>query len=74
MTQYALKILVSAAVIVAVTEISRRSTFWGGLLASLPLTSLLAFVWLYHDTRAAAQVAARSWSILWLLKKLEVPL
>lgn len=67
MTQYIIKVLVSAAVIIAVTEISKRSSFWGGLLASLPLTSLLAFVWLYRDTRDPAQVAALSWSILWLV-------
>ncbi len=67
MTQYILKVLLSAGVVVAVTELSKRSTFLGGLLASLPLTSLLAFVWLYRDTRDAAQVAALSWSILWLV-------
>lgn len=74
MTHYFVKAVLTTAAIVAVTEISKRSTFWGGLLASLPLTSLLAFVWLYRDTRDAAQVAARSWSILWLLMQLEVPL
>ena len=44
-----------------------RSTFWGAALASLPLTSLLAFVWLYLETgnaarrrRASSSIAGRS--------------
>lgn len=68
MTLYLLKVLISALVIVAVTELSKRGgTFWGGVLASLPLTSLLAFIWLYAETRDATRVAALSWSILWLI-------
>jgi uncharacterized membrane protein (GlpM family) len=68
MTLYLLKVLISALVIVAVTELSKRGgTFWGGVLASLPLTSLLAFIWLYAETRDATRVAALSWSILWLV-------
>jgi hypothetical protein len=61
------KVLLSAAVIVAVAEIAKRSTLLGALLASLPLTSLLAFVWLWLDTRDPEQVARLSTSILWLV-------
>jgi len=67
MWHYATKILVTAMVVVAVAEISKRSTFWAALLASLPLTSLLAFVWLYLDTGDARAVAALAQSILWLV-------
>ncbi|MDQ6656364.1 MAG: DUF3147 family protein [Verrucomicrobiota bacterium] len=68
MVLYLLKVLISAVVIVAVTELSKRGgTFWGGVLASLPLTSLLAFVWLYAETGDATQIASLSWSILWLV-------
>lgn len=68
MILYLLKVFISALVIVAVSELSKRGgTFWGGVLASLPLTSLLAFIWLYGETRDAARVAALSWSILWLV-------
>jgi hypothetical protein len=65
--QYALKILVSAVVLVAVAELAKRSSLAGALLASLPLTSVLAFVWLYADTRDVAQVAALSTGIFWLV-------
>lgn len=68
MTLYVLKVLISALVIVTVTELSKRGgSFWGGVLASLPLTSLLAFLWLYGETHDSARVAALSWSIFWLV-------
>ena len=62
-----LKVAISAALIVGISEIAKRSSFLGGLLASLPLTSLLAFVWLYRDTRDTAKIAALSTSIFWLV-------
>lgn len=65
--QFALKVAVTVAVVVAVSEIAKRSTFWGAVLASLPLTSLLAFVWLYVDTGSSQQVANLSRSIFWLV-------
>ena len=67
MTHYIIKLAISAAVIVVVSEISKRSSFVGGLFASLPLTSFLALLWLYHDTKDVAKVAALSTSILWLV-------
>ncbi len=62
-----LKVLLSATVVLAVSELSKRSSFWGGLLASLPLTSLLAFVWLHQDTGDVQKTADLSWSIFWLV-------
>jgi hypothetical protein len=67
MGQYAIKIALSALIVVAVAEIAKRSTFWAAALASLPLTSLLAFVWLYLDTRDVERVATLSTSIFWLV-------
>ena len=67
MMQYILKISLSAIVIVAVTELAKRSTFWAAALVSLPLTSLLAFVWLYIDTGDVQKVSALSHDIFWLV-------
>lgn len=67
MLYYCLKLALSAAIIVAVSELAKRQPTWGGLLASLPLVSLLAIVWLYVDTRDAGQVSALSLSIFWLV-------
>lgn len=67
MWQYLVKIALTTAVVVAVSELAKRSSLWGALLASLPLTSLLAFVWLYLDTGNGESVAALSLSIFWLV-------
>lgn len=67
MWQLAAKVLVTAAVVVAVSEIAKRSTFWGAILASLPLTSLLAFMWIYLDTGNTQGIATLSHSIFWLV-------
>lgn len=67
MTYLIIKTLISALIIVAVSELSRRSSAVGALLASLPLTSLLAFIWLYRDTHDAAKIGALSTSIFWLV-------
>ncbi len=45
------KVLVSALVIAAATEVAKRNPFWGALLIALPLTSVLAMSWLYAETR-----------------------
>lgn len=67
MIQYTLKVLISAVLIVIVSEISKRSSTLGGLLASLPLVSLMAMMWLYIDTGDAGKVAALSKSIFWMV-------
>ena len=67
MTQYIIKTLLTAGLIVLVSEVSKRSTFIGGLVASLPLVSFLAMIWLYLDTRDSGKVAALSTSIFWLV-------
>ncbi|HEY9145249.1 MAG TPA: DUF3147 family protein [Thiobacillus sp.] len=67
MWQYAFKIGLSALILVAVAEVAKRSTFWAAALASLPLTSLLAFVWLYLDTGDVQKVAALAGGIFWLV-------
>ena len=40
--QLAIKALLSGALIAVASEVARRNSGWGGLVASLPLTSMLA--------------------------------
>jgi hypothetical protein len=63
----ALKALATALFIVAVSELAKRSNFAAALIVGLPLTSLLAIVWLYLDTGDAVRAGQYSASILWLL-------
>jgi hypothetical protein len=67
MLQYAFKVIVSALIIVAVSELGKRSSFWGALLTSLPLTSLMAFIWIYRDTGNVAAIASLSHGIFWMV-------
>ena len=64
---YLVKLVVTAALVVAISELSKRSTFAGSLLASVPIMSVLAMTWLYVDTRDVAQVAVLSRSVFWLV-------
>ena len=59
-----LKTLISAIIIVAVSEIAKRYTWTAAIIVSLPLTSLLAFVWLYWDTKDTQKVIELSYSTI----------
>lgn len=62
-----LKALLSGAIIAVASEVARRSSLLGAVLISLPLTSILALVWLYRDTSDTGEIADLSWSILWVI-------
>jgi hypothetical protein len=64
---YILKVFVSAILIVAISEIAKRSTGFAALVAALPLTSLLAFIWLHIEGSPPAQIADLSRKIFWLV-------
>ncbi len=67
MTYLILKVAITVVLVVAVSEISSRSMRWAGLLASLPLVSLLAIFWLYAESRSTEKVATLATSILWMI-------
>ena len=67
MLQAAIKLIVSALIVVAVSEVSKRTSAMGALLASLPLTSLLAMIWLYVETGDGMKVADLAGGIFWLV-------
>ena len=62
-----LKTLISALLIVAISEIAKRYTWFASIVASLPVTSILAMVWLYRDTKDASRVAALSYGVFWMV-------
>jgi hypothetical protein len=64
---YAFKVALTTGLVILVSESAKRSTLLGGLLASVPVVSVLAIVWLFIETRDATQVAALSKSIFWLV-------
>ena len=61
------KTIITVIIIVAISEIARRSSFIAGILASIPLTSALAITWLYFDTKEVDTVVNLYNSILLLI-------
>jgi hypothetical protein len=59
------KVLLTAVLVVAISEAAKRSSVLGAIIASLPITSLLAFVWLYGETGDTIKVANLASSIFW---------
>ncbi len=64
---YLLKVVISAILIVAISELSKKNTLIASILASLPLVSILAFIWLYIDTKDVEEISRLSYGIFWLV-------
>jgi hypothetical protein len=67
MTYLLLKAVLSGIIVVAVSEVARRSPGLGGLIASLPLVSILAIIWLWPDTAEAERIAAQLETTFWFV-------
>ncbi|MCF8495143.1 MAG: DUF3147 family protein [Alphaproteobacteria bacterium] len=61
------KAALSGVLVSAVSETAKRSPSWGALIASLPLVSILAMIWLWHDTRDAERIASHAEATFWLV-------
>ena len=67
MYYYITKIVISALLIVLISEISKKSTIAGAVFASIPIVSVLAIIWIYVDTKDVEQISALSVNIFWLV-------
>ena len=67
MAYYLLKIIITTLLVVIISEISKRSSLVGAILASVPLVSVLAMIWLYIDTSDISKVSDLSSSVFWLV-------
>lgn len=61
------KAILSGAIVVAASEFAKRSPIFGALILSLPLVSLLAFLWVWRETGDNERIAALSEATFWLL-------
>ena len=53
--------------VMIISEVSRRNPNIGGLIASLPLISIFAFIWLWRDTSDPQRVAAQAEATFWYI-------
>jgi hypothetical protein len=62
---FILKAILSGILVAAISTVAKRYPGWGGLIASLPLVSVLSMVWLYGETRDVESVARLSLGAFW---------
>jgi hypothetical protein len=67
MLYLAAKALLSGLIVAAVSEIAKRSPALGALILSLPLVSILAFIWLWRESADTEGIAALSQSTFWFI-------
>ncbi|WP_330924300.1 DUF3147 family protein [Candidatus Sororendozoicomonas aggregata] len=67
MLYYVLKIVITTLLIVIISEVSKRNSMVGAILASVPLVTVLAMIWLYTDTKDVEKVSALSSGVFWLV-------
>jgi hypothetical protein len=65
MLYFIVKAALSGVIVALVSEIARRNPGAGGLLASLPLVSVLGMIWLWRDTHDPARMAAHAQATFW---------
>jgi len=67
MLYIAIKALISGLIIAIVSEVAKRTPALGALILSLPLISILAFIWLWRDTGDKEGIAALAKSTFWFV-------
>jgi hypothetical protein len=59
----AIKALLSGVIVAAASEAAKRNPGIGAVILSLPLISILAFIWLWRDTSDSERIAALAQSV-----------
>jgi len=62
-----LKAGLSGVIVAVISEVSKRYPGFGGLIASLPLVSVLGMIWLWHDTHDPERMRAHVTGTLWFI-------
>ena len=59
------KYLLTAAVIVLISEVAKRSDKFGALIASLPLITIMTLIWLHLDQQPNTKIANHAYYTFW---------
>jgi len=62
------KYLITAAMVVLISEFAKRSDKLGALIAALPLVTVLAMTWMFFEVKGAEQtekIANHAWYTFW---------
>jgi hypothetical protein len=67
MIYFIVKALLSGLIVAAVSEVARRYPGFGGLIASLPLVSVLGMMWLWRDTHDPVRMSQHAAGTFWFV-------
>ena len=67
MVFFLVKVVTTALVVAAVSEISRRFPLLGAMVVSFPMISIMTFIWIYVDTKDVPKLVTMSRDIFWLV-------
>jgi len=59
------KYFLTAAVVVLVSELAKRSDKLGAFVAALPLVTVLALIWLFIENQSQEKIANHAWYTFW---------
>jgi hypothetical protein len=65
MTWIITKYFLTAAMVVLISEIAKRSDKLGGFIAALPLVTLLTLTWLYIEDQSEEKIANHAYYTFW---------
>jgi hypothetical protein len=65
MTWIITKYLITSALVVLISELAKRSDKLGGLIAALPLVTILTLCWLYVEKQPADKIANHAYYTFW---------
>ena len=65
MTYLFIKYLITAAIVVLVSEFAKASDKLGGLVASLPLVTVLTLIWLFIEKQPTTKIANHAYYTFW---------
>ncbi|WP_437882089.1 DUF3147 family protein [Pseudomonas sp. LRF_L74] len=60
-----IKYLLTAGIVVLVSELAKRSDKLGGLVAALPLVTVLTLIWLYLEHQSTEKISNHAWYTFW---------
>lgn len=60
-----IKYLLTAGIVVLISEVAKRSDKLGGFIAALPLMTLLTLIWLYVENQTEEKIANHAYYTFW---------
>ena len=60
-----LKYLITAAIVVVVSEVAKRSDKLGAFISALPMVTVLVLCWLYFEGQSQQKISNHAWYTFW---------